>query len=675
MKNVYVCLFFLGCLFSSTFAQEVFTAHDIFKAKAVTEATISPDERYVAYALNINRPFEEGKGPNYRELYVFDIESKTSRAYITGKNSFFSIKWSPDSRQISFLSRMGGLKTNQVQVMNIDGGAPMPITESATSIYSYDWHPEGKKIAYVTVPKVKGAKNLPGFDAEVFEEGIQQRNLYVYDLESKETEQITEGASVYSFDWSPKGDKILAQIAPNNLVDDSYMFKRIYVIDAKSKKRTLLVENPGKLTKMAWSPDGLHVAFVAASDVTDPVSGSLYIVTANNEKPFSQLINYVQDFNGSVHDIAWKNSRALLFVSDESVDVTIREVMIGNPNHTMILEGGKLTFAGVSMGKSKMAIVGSTPQHPQELFTYDLNKKKLKRRTHSNSWLDYKNLGKQEKISYQARDGLTVEGVLIYPTDFKAEDKKRYPLICYIHGGPESCVKNGWMNYYSTWGQVAAGQGYFVFMPNYRASSGRGVKYSQLDYGDLGDEEFLDVIDGIKYLSDKGYVDSKKVGLGGGSYGGYFAALASTRYSEHFSASVMFVGISNQISKRNTTDIPYEDYHVHWGLWTVDDPMLVYDRSPVKHVRKNRTPTLILHGKRDTRVHPSQSLELYRQLKMHGKAPVRLVWYPGEGHGNRNNPARLDYALRTMDWFNYYLKGDNDKSKKPPKDIDYKLDE
>ena len=121
-----------------------------------------------------------------------------------------------------------------------------------------------------------------------------------------------------------------------------------------------------------------------------------------------------------------------------------------------------------------------------------------------------------------------------------------------------------------------------------------------------------------------------------------------------------------------TTDIPYEDYLVHWGVWIHENEDLVWERSPVRYVNGSTTPTLILGGKNDTRVHPSQSLELYRGLKLHSNAPVRYVRYPGEGHGNRKNTLRLDYSLRTMRWFEYYLKGDNPKKEMPPKYLDVK---
>jgi dipeptidyl aminopeptidase/acylaminoacyl peptidase len=109
------------------------------------------------------------------------------------------------------------------------------------------------------------------------------------------------------------------------------------------------------------------------------------------------------------------------------------------------------------------------------------------------------------------------------------------------------------------------------------------------------------------------------------------------------------------VSKVGTTDISNEEYHVHALKRPWDDWQFVLERSPVYHAGKSRTPTLILHGTADPRVHPTQSLELYRHLKLHGNTPVRLVWYPGEGHGNRRNTSRLDYLVRTMDWFDTYL--------------------
>ncbi|HEX6106823.1 MAG TPA: prolyl oligopeptidase family serine peptidase, partial [Gemmatimonadales bacterium] len=250
---------------------------------------------------------------------------------------------------------------------------------------------------------------------------------------------------------------------------------------------------------------------------------------------------------------------------------------------------------------------------------------------------------------------------------------RRAPLILSVHGGPESHVRNGWVTSYANPGQVAAARGFAVFYPNYRGSTGRGVSFSKLGQGDPAGAEFDDLVDAVDHLVSVGLVDTARVGITGGSYGGYATAWGSTFYTERFAAGVMFVGISDKISKLGTTDIANEEYLVHarkrpWENW-----QFFLERSPIYHAGKSRTPLLILHGKDDPRVNPMQSLELYRYLKLHDNAPVRLVWYPGEQHGNRRAAARLDYNLRMLRWFEHYLQGPGGEP--PAPDLDYERPE
>jgi len=159
----------------------------------------------------------------------------------------------------------------------------------------------------------------------------------------------------------------------------------------------------------------------------------------------------------------------------------------------------------------------------------------------------------------------------------------------------------------------------------------------------------------------------------GGSYGGYATAWCSTYYTERFAAGVMFVGISNNLSKVGTTDIPDELFLVHALKRPWEDWQWFLERSPVFHADGAKTPLLILHGKDDTRVDPGQSREMYRHLKLRGEAPVRLVNYPGEGHGNRKAGARFDYNLRMMRWFDHYLMGEGGDPPDWPLDYDAHL--
>lgn len=668
-------IFFVIGTIDLTFPQSrVFNSYDLLQMKAVVETAISPDNNYIAYTLNVPRSLSEEPGGDYRYLYIFNLLNGTTRELIAEKRSVTSIGWLNDSKTITFLGRFVDEKNNQVYKIEVTGGAPQKITNSPRPITRYQFSFDNKYLAYVsTEPQVTKKSELheKGFDAEIYEEEYSDLNLYILDLISQELRKITTGVSIFDFKWRPDGKDIAAAVAEKNLEDYNQMFKRLYLVDPNTGAKTKLVENPAKLSDFEWSPDGKHIAFVSSANLNDAVSGSLFIMEVPNKKSFAELRNYSKDFLGSVRSIKWKSNTTVLFSAEEGVDITLSEQDLNGRDRKLIIEHGRVAFNRFDFNNGLISFSGNTKDYPAELFTFAIEKRELIKNTNHNKWLDEIKLGQQKKITYKARDGLEIQAVLIYPVNFNRNTT--YPLIVYAHGGPEAAVQNAWVTSYSSWGQIAAGQDYFVFMPNYRASSGRGLEFTMMGFGDIGGKEFEDVLDGIDYLISEGLVDKSKVGIGGGSYGGYFAAWGATKYSSRFAASVVFVGIANQISKRNNTDIPYEDYYVHWGFWTNEKPDFVYDRSPVKYAGNCKTPTLILHGKEDPRVHPAQGLELYRTLKTQGKAPVRLVYYPGQGHGNSKNTSKLDYSLRTMQWFDYYLKSDKPKDKMPEKYLDVEM--
>ena len=465
--------------------------------------------------------------------------------------------------------------------------------------------------------------------------------------------------------WSPSTRQMAVVLAPTPLVDDSYMFKRVSIVDVDSGKVVERINNPGKLGQVGWSPDGKRIAMVSGVDINDPREGRLMVVSVPGD---GTPVELMPDYEAHVASFVWKDENTLLFLADEGVATTVGTVNLDGHKQTLI-EGDGPVLSGLSLSDDgrTAAFVGDSPQNPPEAFRLDIGGAGAKRLTNSNSCLGDMRFARQEVIEWEARDGLKLEGILVYPLNYA--EGRRYPLIMSVHGGPESHVTGGWVTSYSRPGQVGAARGFAVFYPNYRGSTGRGVAFSKLGQADAAGREFDDLVDGVDHLIAMGIVDKDKVGITGGSYGGYASAWGATYYSHRYAASVMFVGISDNVSKLGTTDIPEEMYLVHHlkRLWEDWDYFL--KSSPIRHVQKNRTPTLILHGKSDPRVHPSQSLELYRHLKTLGQAPVRLVWYPGEGHGNRRAAARFDYNVRMLRWMERYLQGPGGDS--PVHAIDY----
>jgi len=649
--------------------KELFSPRHVAKIRSVSSAAVSPDGRSIAYVLSVPRKIlKEEDGPAWSELHIVD-RSGRSRPLLAGHNNVRSVTFRPRSNEITYLNRTGQDKGDSLFSIPVRGGKPRRLLSFETGIRAYTFSPEGDKVCFLAPDPPSEKEKLyrkKGFNQIVFEEENAPVRARIAELRTGKIRKLSVPGSVSLVRFSPDGRFLLAVKAPTPLVDDSYMRRRIVIVDVDTGKIVQRIHNPGKLGKVKWSPDGCHIAFISAADVHDPRAGRLVAASVPGEGSFRDLM---PRYEAHVRDFAWLDTKTLLWVAAEGTSVRVGTVDLEGRVKTLLKPGGPI-LSGLSLSSDKLhaALVGHTPRHPSEVFLFSLRDKKLKRLTNSNPWLSRMRFARQEVIRWKARDGLELEGILLYPLNWVRG--RRYPLILCVHGGPEAHVSNGWVTSYSRLGQVAAARGFAVFYPNYRGSTGRGVAFSKLGQADAAGKEFRDLIDAVDHLVSIGIADRRRVGITGGSYGGYATAWGATYYSKHFAAGVMFVGISDCISKMGTTDIPDEMYYVHHlkRLWEDWDYFL--KRSPIRYVERCRTPLLILHGTEDPRVHPSQSLELYRHLKTLAKAPVRLIFYPGEGHGNRRAASRFDYNLRALRWFEHYLFGPGGPP--PPYRLDYK---
>lgn len=656
-------------------AGEVFTAEDVLRTKSCSNVQISPDGQWIAYTVSVPRGPGEKPGGAYSELYIVSIKTGEIRPFVTGKTSVSSPLWSPDGSMIAFLTRRGDKAKTQVWAIPLKGGEAFQLTGAKNNISSFRWHPGGKQMAYIaTTPKTGKEEELEkrGYGFVFFEENLKHRNLYITSTEGQEKngapDQLTEGVTVWNFEFSPDGKTIAAAISPNNLVDERYMFQRLHLIDVAAKKVTQLTNNPGKLGNYAFSPDGSRIVYGAARERADHAVSQAYVISVSggNEKNLTPA-----NFIGHINWVGWKDNKTVVYRAAEGVWPTLSTVGAEGGERQVILHSREtgVIFSNPSHTKDFMhfAMMGNTPEVPGEVYYWQKGRA-VKRMTNVNPWISERNLGQQEVVRYSARDGSDIEGLLIYPVGY--EPGIKYPLVVIVHGGPESHYSNGWLTSYSRPGQTLAGKGYVVFYPNYRTSTGYGVDRALQGFGDPAGKEFDDIADGIDWLIEEGIADPDRVGLGGGSYGGFAAAWFSSFYTKYVKAVCMFVGISDLISKAGTTDIPYEILYVHFGKTLEERWEMSLKRSPIYWAHQSRTAVLILGGTGDTRVSPSQSLEYYRRLKMNRHPAVRLVQYPGEGHGNRRQTGRIDAIHRILDWYDWYVKDNKPlDGPMPPLDI------
>jgi Tol biopolymer transport system component len=230
-------------------------------------------------------------------------------------------------------------------------------------------------LAFSSVEKTNDHPELKkmGFDAEIYEEDIPDIDLFW--LYGDKITRLNQEGTVFDFSWSADGEKIAAQIAPHNLVDHSYMFKKIYLIEVNENQQSLLVDNPGKLTNMAWSPDSKHLAFVAGVDSSDPVSGSLFSVPVPNEESWDKIQNYSMGFKGSVTDVDWKDNKTIVFSADESVNVTLSEIKLGENTRKVLTGQEGIVFSNFEIIGENICMVANSSLHPNELYRFDLKKK------------------------------------------------------------------------------------------------------------------------------------------------------------------------------------------------------------------------------------------------------------------------------------------------------------
>lgn len=620
----------------------------------VDEIAVSPDGNRVAFTKFHFPDVLKGQRNGGAKSQLSMIWGPGSqREFLPADMDVSHIAFSPDGKTIAFIWAERDGK-DAVWGIPVDGGAHRKLGEvTGAHVDSFAFSPDGSQLYMLADPAIddrRQQERTAGFDATVFEEEDGFNRLFVARLGpgvDSQPRQIALPGQVSEFRVMPDGKRALIKTAPSPSVDDGYTAQRAAVLDlATGAWRP--IDTKGKIGDLEIAPDGGAISLIAATDEHDPSATTLFLVDPDSLK----LRPLNADRPEAAMDAAWIDAQHLAAVIHVGATSRYR---VYNRDGTLAADSatGSVVLRELATGGGRVAAVVDTPEHPPELYV--LHGKDFQRWSHHNPWLASIDFGKQRLLTYAARDGQPIEGVLIEPVG--GVKKGGSPTLLDVHGGPETHETNGWNTWYSGPGQVAAGSGYAVFLPNYRGSTGYGSAFSRQHQRDPAGKEFDDLVDAKLALVAQGIAAPDKVGITGGSYGGYATAWAATALSQHFAAAVMYAGIADEISKYGTTEIPREMYLVHERMNPWEDWMFMLQRSPIFHADKARTPLLIAHGADDTRVQSGQSFELYRYLKARGSAPVRLVLYPGEGHGNRKAAARLDYDLRMMEWFDRYLKG------------------
>ncbi len=675
------------------------TIEDLYQFKFLSRPRLSPDGRQVAFVVT---GIDARKHAYRPSIQVAPVDGGAAKHFIAGNSR--SPAWSPDGRWLAFISdregeeqerQSGGKEAKergkgkmQVWLIPADGGEARQLTFMPHGAFHPVWSPDSTRLLFSApvgpldeededgkpLPRIRVidrlAYRLDGV-GYIYE---RRTHLFLIDIPTGENWQPADPVQLTDGDWdekdaawSPDG----AQIAfASNRAEDRWQARSpdIYILSLENGQ-------PGELRKMndseytcsspSWSPDGQTLAFLAAPRRRGAGHVELFTVPVDGSQPPRNLS---AAFEGSLAD--WTNSDAtdehIMPAPTWSPDGQILYVLAnrrgssriyaipatGTDGEPQTLTPGNFHAMDFSMNARAFAVLIESPTHLGEIFIGSTKTPgELRQLTHCNDALfNELQLSTPEYFSYSGEDGWPIDAWLLKPPGF--DPSRKYPLIVEIHGGPHSQYGYGFMHEM----QLLAAAGYVVLFTNPRGSSGYGRDFALAVRGDWAGKDSLDILAGVDAVIAKGYIDEQRLGVIGGSYGGFMTSWL-VGHSNRFRVAVADRSVINRYSFFGSSDIGWEftDDDLEIPPW--EDPERYMRTSPITYVNNIHTPLLIIHSESDFRCGIEQSEQLFAALKWLGRE-VLFVRFEGQSHGlSRGGHPKLrkERLKHILAWFEGHM--------------------
>jgi dipeptidyl aminopeptidase/acylaminoacyl peptidase len=612
-----------------------------------SEATLSPDGAYVAYVLGKwHKPDKDTAPP--KNIQLIEVATGKQRPLTNSVGSNDLPCWSPDSRQLAFVSNRSDHEEMQLYLIDVQGGEAQALTDLRGCVDVPKWSPDGRTIAFLYSGTLDKAKR-PDPDPIVVDAEPLFNRVWLIDPQTHDLRAVTpETCHVFEYAWSPDSRQLVVLTSPHPNPAEGWYSAQLHRVDISTGEVQQLCTLPYQIGRLTWSPDGTKIAFVhgVMSDEGN-VSGDVYVVPATGGEAHC----LTPDIGYSVTWIEWREE-AILFGGRHIETAVLGEIDPDSGEERLISKG---MYAINGVGAQKVA-VSRNHTFAAQRASFDEPPNVYLGSLKSGEWKGLTQLPldtelfpplRVENKHWHGPNGNPVHGFLVYPPDYTPG--KRYPMVAHVHGGPSwSYVPT----YMAHWERLFTSRGCLVLMPNPRGSWGRGHAYQSANVGDLGGGDWQDINAGIDCMIDEGLADPEHLAVGGWSYGGYLTTWAVTQ-TDRFRCAIAGASITNYESNYGVVS-NREWQTTMFGSNVYEDTERHRSRSPMTYVSRVKTPTLLVHGKEDTVAPPEQSIEFYTALRYFG-VPTQLVLYPREPHGFRERAHVIDLYQRILAWIDTYL--------------------
>ncbi|MEM7332314.1 MAG: S9 family peptidase [Chloroflexota bacterium] len=664
-------------------AKRPLTAADLYDLKLVSDPQISPDGKHTIFSvIRVDKTSEK----KHSDLWLANLENGQKQQFTFGDYTDTSPRWSPDGQAIAFLSNRKNEQQMQIYILPFTGGEARPLTDLKGSFAEYSWSPDGTKLL-AQFRKIDEDALERQEDEKKKKLGVVARHItslgykfdgagylpkemwhiWIIDVATGESKQLTDGESHESdLTWSPDGTQILftSNRHPNwilNPKEDSF-----YRIPAEGGDMVRLASNNGRKGSPAYSPDGTKIAFLGTEDVGHfSQNSNLYVMSADGGD--AQNLTKAYDLTISPSTLGdtgsgtpfprpvWSLDGQKIYViaSDKGDQPIVAVNNDGSGIERLVGDGGIIDGFTMSNDQTQIAFQWGTIEAPANLATMSLADKNVEIFTNYNdALLEEIAFGQFEEVWIDTPAQTKLQGWILTPPDF--DPSKTYPSILEIHGGPFAQYGRSFMHEF----HYFAANGYVVYCTNPRGSQGYGQAHATAISNQWGTVDYDDVMTWTDYVAQRPFIDKDRMGVTGGSYGGYMTTLIIGK-TDRFKAAVAQRLVSNLISFYGSSDmtwnvegltgIPTQPWHDLESYWR---------QSPISLIGNAKTPTMVVHSERDYRCDREQGEQVFAALQRM-EVPSEMILFPEESHGlSRNGRTdrriqRLEHMLR---WFDNYLK-------------------
>jgi dipeptidyl aminopeptidase/acylaminoacyl peptidase len=640
------------------------------QAVSLAQLAVSPDARRAIAAATVCDALEGvllRDGTTTTRLALVDLGSGDIEILTHGPHSDSSPQWSPKGGSVAYLSDREEAHISRLRIFDLADRDDRATPAVNGFIESLQWSTDAKWILLGVAgfgSDVAGIQGAIALDRDAEEggppawapmvegapEAAPWRSLWVYDLAAHAVRQVTpRGVNVWQGAWC--GPHHVVAICSDKPEETDWYSADLRLIEIGTGTIRTIFKPEAQLGRLTASPSGRSVAVVEAicSD-RDIVAGDVRLIDVG-----SGLINQPLTLNADVVQLIWRDEGHLSFVAWNGPDTVVGLLDVASGSSRELWRGRERTISGMIF--PEIAPLGTRPgdvlflcesflEAPALVALENGEERVIRRFGSPEVNAGVSRLGVARDFIWNAPDGLDIHGWLITPPR-----PGPHAVIMQVHGGPVFSVPPMYVGRVA-FSQMALAAGYALFQPNVRGSSGRGQAFARHVFGDMGGADTYDFLSGLDALVEAGIADPERIGVTGGSYGGFMTAWLITQ-DQRFAAAVPVAATANWVSDHLTGNIP-TFCETFLGDKLSNPAGKYFTRSPIHYVERVKTPTLNVCGARDRITHPAQAVEFHHALQGAGVESV-LVTYPQEGHGIRSMPAVFDYAGRMMDWFSRHM--------------------